>query len=103
MSLHLVETLGLFIHTNGNELDHRFDNAQAPLDFRNQLAVSVDREQNVVAVVELADRVGELATTQLSRSNESLPPPPVMVVSRPAINLSKSSSNTSGRTMNITS
>ena len=51
----LGETLLFLIHTNRDELDHRLGNAEAALKLGDNCAVGLNRQQHVVAVVELAD------------------------------------------------
>ena len=45
----------LLVHAHGDELDHRLCHAQAALELGNQVAIRIDHQQDIVAVVELAD------------------------------------------------
>src|SRR6185437_16897777 len=63
--LDLGEALLFFVHTDGDELDHLFGDAQAALDLGDQRALGGDVQQDVKAVVELANGVGETAASHL--------------------------------------
>ena len=63
--LHLGQALLFLVHAHGDELDHRLGDAQTALQFQHHRAVGFNGEQNVVAVVELAHHVGELAPAHL--------------------------------------
>ena len=63
--LHFGEALLFFVHANGDELDHLLGNAEATLDLGDELALGGDGEQDVEAVVEFADSIGETATSHL--------------------------------------
>src|SRR5579862_2849733 len=63
--LDFVQALLFFIDAHSDELDHRFGDAQAALQFVNQTAPTFDRKQNVDAVMEPADYVGQAALAHL--------------------------------------
>src|ERR1035437_9318872 len=63
--LDLGQTLLFLVDAHGDEFDHRLGNAQAALQLQHHRAVGLDGQQNVVAVVELAHHVGELALAHL--------------------------------------
>src|SRR5438270_3791 len=65
MSANLGQALLFLVHAHGDELDHRLSDAETTLEFGDHSSVGLNGQQNVVAVVELANGVGELAAAQL--------------------------------------
>ena len=63
--LDLVDALFFLVHADGDELDDRLGHAQAAFQFGHQAAIRFHGQQVVIALVELADGVGQLAVSQL--------------------------------------
>src|SRR5450432_2334339 len=59
--LDLVQALLLLVDANRDELDHRFGDAQAALQFVNQPAGALHGKQHIDAIVKPADHVGQAA------------------------------------------
>src|ERR1700674_1712297 len=62
--LDFVEALLLFVDAHGEKLDDRLSDAQTALEFVNQAAAALDRQQDVDAVVKFAHGVGEAALAE---------------------------------------
>ena len=65
MFLDLGETLFFFVHADGDELDDRLGDAEAALDFSDELGGRGYGEQDIETVVELLYGVGEAAAAHL--------------------------------------
>ena len=65
MRLDLRHALVFLVHANGEELDHRLGHAQTALDLGDQRSRSLDDQQNVKAIIELLDRIGQPAAAHL--------------------------------------
>src|SRR6201996_4513968 len=63
--LDLVRALLFLVRAHGDELDHRLSHAKTALHLGNQIAFCLNDQQDVIAVIELAYHVGQLAPAQL--------------------------------------